>query len=273
MCTTGPVWGREAGRGAFPNGASQTARVSIPKHPKTSQAAQEQQERTAEALPQPCHQAQGAQERCQPRAKRLPGRGLSVTAPSAPQPCNVPNCQGGARAATARLGLPSPSVPKSDRQRFPRCCDSPAVRPMPGLSAVPNNHTNHSKGGGNKNSLVFSVKQQTEPRHLSLEPGMSHDQQPGPGSPASPSHCNQPSPKIINSRLFLHLLARKTALISCFVRLYHASTILAWKQEAVWEAECLHLCTVPSTARPPAPGMARLQTAPGSRMHPQNTES
>lgn len=185
-------------------------------YPKTPQAAQEQQERTGEALPQPCGQADVCQQWL-----------LQHLSSAVPVPTRCPNCQGGARAATARLGLPSPCPRKHPAEVHtllrPRGC-VPCARALCGAKQ---SHRSLQRRGVNTNSSVFSVKQQTEPRHLSPEPGTSYDQQPGPGSPASPSHCNQPSPKIINSRLFLHLLSRKTALISCFVRLYHASTILA----------------------------------------------
>lgn len=211
--TIGRGWGRKAGRGGFPKGTSQRARVSILKPPRLPRSSRKGQERH-------CHS---------PAAKQtsVSNGSFSTSVLQCLSPHGAQTAREGQELPLPGWGFPAP-VPRKHPAEVhtllrPRGC-VPCARALCGAKQ---SHRSLQRRGVNTNSSVFSVKQQTEPRHLSPEPGTSYDQQPGPGSPASPSHCNQPSPKIINSRLFLHLLSRKTALISCFVRLYHASTILA----------------------------------------------
>ena len=129
VCMTGQVWERKAGGARFPKAASEGARVSILKHPKTSQPAQvplvqEQQEGKGRAPQQPCSQAQGcpretpascSQQRCL-APSGLPGEmsvgdgSFHTSSSGTSVPMQFLNCQEGARAATTGLGgFPVPS--------------------------------------------------------------------------------------------------------------------------------------------------------------------
>lgn len=126
-------------------------------YPKTSRAAQEQQERTGEALPQPCHQAQGAHKRLQPHTKRAP-REVPVSDSSfstSVLQCPSPH---GAQTVREEQQLPLPgwgfSAPPSPKATSRGSHAAAAVCPVPGLSAVPNNHTDHSREAGGEIKIL-----------------------------------------------------------------------------------------------------------------------
>lgn len=102
---------------------------------------------------------------------------------------------------------------------------------------------------------------------------MSYDQQPGPASPASPSHCNQPSLKIINSRLFLHLLSRKNSLNFLLCEALSSLNHFSLKTGSYLESRVpssLH-CTQHGQA--PSLGYDQIANSTGQLDAPPNTES
>lgn len=131
--TIGRGWGRKAGRGGFPKGTSQRARVSILKPPRLPRSSRKGQERH-------CHS---------PAAKQtsVSNGSFSTSVLQCLSPHGAQTTREGQELPLPGWGFPAP-VPESIRQRFTRCCGRAVACPVPGLSAVPNNHTDHSKGGG-----------------------------------------------------------------------------------------------------------------------------
>ena len=86
----------------------------------------------------------------------------------------------------------------------------------------------------------------------------------------APTRCNHLSTKIINPRLFLHLLSRKAAFTPRFVRVYHVSTIPARKQEGLWGAAASGHHRTPNNARAAEPTLDALRDEPRAPETPEN---